>query len=850
MKPIVWLGLLYCASAVSAPPDIASASAEGPGGVAVMNGGTVNVHVGVTVEDIERVIEAKGQERERQLRELTRKVNALEKSRRSDEAEIASEEQVENVLAASQDKRVPRAEWADRLVQLVLRYKALQSRLRSMAASGEQIRRLLERVQLTQDPDEADGLLEQTARLALDCAQTSKQQGKELDRQAANVTVRRAYLAQRRMDRMRAAQLFQEAFQDRRGDIDPEAVGWLWEAGDIWADLGDATRAIAIYSEAYSEANANLAREPSNTEWQRAVAGSDQMLGLAFLSEGHADEARLRFEESIHILERLPAENRSGSAPDALVRSYRLMARAWQAMGHISVALQEFQSAFSIAVAVATLDPDNPFLQREVLISAGDLASLQHDEQLDATVAIESMRRLLSDARQSAEAHPIFVDWKWNQAVALQNLARSEGGWEAKVEDYTQALRIYTELDDDCSDFKSWKGDILAIREILADELIDQNQFDAGLAQLRSGLQVAQVLIGADPSNANLQGRLAALHAQIGRALDSQGDSTGALNEYQTTGALLEHLTSLAPTKLEWQDARWRNDDRMGQTLSERKSFTEAYRVYQDGLKIAQEFTDRFPGNNDWQAYLLESLKSLAKLSNDDNNPAEAIKMFRAALELAQKFARTKPHNTYWACNVVWSSAKLGELLEAKGHYIRASWLYRDAIAEERQLVEEHPDTMRWRDGLRSLWSGLGNIYLHHHRLAAAARSYRQAALVAKVLVDENATDFSLTLDVARLSLMLIDLNLGTADDWVMLQRGLEASGQLEQSKLLTVDQKAQSAFIRDKLVAGGVVPPPLQAPLTYASARLPLYTLATTPESNSTIFPLMGSGSATGMFH
>lgn len=693
MKTAIWLGLLYCASAGSVPSSLPQASAQGPGGVAVMNGGTVNVHVGPTAEEIERVIEAKGQERERQLRELARKVNALEKARTSDETELVPEEQVEKMLSASRDQRLANVEGANQLFRLVEHYKELQSGLRSQAALEGQIRRLLAEAQQTRDPAAADELLERAARLTQDCARTAKHQGAELDRQAASVTVHRAYLALDRKDRMRAAQLFQLAFRDRGGDIDPVAVGWLWDAGDTWADIGDGARAIEIYSEAYSQAKASLAREPGNTQWQRAVAYSDQMVGVTFLHEGRAEEARSRFEESTDILEKLPAADRSGGAQEALIQSHQRLAHAWRATENIPAAIQELEAALRIATAAASVKPDDPLRQRQVLIVAGDLASLQHAEQLDASLAIESMRRLLGDATRSAEAQPMFIDWKWNEAIALQNIAESEAEGDAEVQEYTQALQIYMELDAACSDieawkrFQLWKGDILSMHERLGHALVSQRQFDAGLAQLRLSLQIAQDMVGTDPLNASLQRILASVHAQIGKALASQGNPTGALNEYRTTEALLEQLISLDPKRAEWQEARWSTYRKMGEILSERKDFAGATNLYEESLKVAQEFADRFPDNREWQATLLESLKSTGKSLRDDNNPMEAIRMFRAAAELARKVARTKPNDTYWTCNVAWITGELAEILRRRGHYIRASWLYRDAITVEWRIA-------------------------------------------------------------------------------------------------------------------------------------------------------------------
>jgi tetratricopeptide (TPR) repeat protein len=824
MKHVIGLGLLYCASAIAAPlaADVSQATANGPGGIGIVNGGTVNVHVDVPLEEIERAMDAKkGEEREKQLRALTRRVNALEKAQRSQNEETLSEEQVEKMLSTLRAKQVPRSEWATRLADLAQQYLDLQSRFRALTASDEQTRRLLEKAREAKDPREADELLEQAAKFARDRAQAANHEATELTRQAANVTVCRATLALTRMDRVRAAQLLQKAFQDRAGDVDPEAVGWLVEAGTILDELGEGARALALYSEARLQANTNLTREPGSVPWQHSLAFSDEELGLELLTQGRTGEARSRFQESVGIRERLSAADRSDvRALGALIWSHELLAQAWLATQHAPEALQELETTLTIATSLAAVQSGDPFRQRAVLQIAGEIAFIQRAERLDTSVAIESLRKQLASAQKAAEADPANLEWRWNQAVAWQKIADSDGEDGTIVQDHQQALGIYAELAAKNPTDVRWKIREVEEYESIGSALARQKQPDGAVAQLRLAFQVAQELAGSDPSSASFQSDLAAIQAGIGDLLNSQGHSNEALDEYRTAGAVLEHLTSLDSTAAAWQEERWRNDAIMGKILAARKSFAEALQSQQQGLKVAQAFAELFPSDAEWQVRLLESLESVGQSSSDDNNPTEALKMFRAAAQLARKFARTKS-DTYWACHVAWDTAKAAQVLQTQRHYIRASWGYRKAIDLQSQLAEADPTVVHWRESLRQMWGLLGDVYLHRNRLADAGESFREATLIAKGLIDAGLVDDAMILDMAQSNLILVELNRGTPDDWSMLHRAAEAADRLEQSGQLTGQQKEIAARFRNTLVAGGQTPQLRSPSLSRSSASL-----------------------------
>lgn len=826
MKRCLWLGFLYCCCAFSAPsPTNINVLTEGPGSVGVVNGGSVNVHVGLTLEDIERVVRAKGQEREKELGDLTARVNALERARRERADEAISEKAVENLLATLLGKRVPHREWVEKLTELAQKYEEMQARLRSVTAADDQTQRLLEKARETNDPQKADEWLEQAVKLELERGESARREAAEFSRQAARMTVCRASLALTRMDRVRAANLLQKAFHDRAGDVDTEAVEWLREAGDILLEIGDNAQAIKLYSQARDHAVLNAKRDPSNPEWQRSTATSSERLGMALTNQGRLEDARVRFEETARISDGLAAAEPTDLARQGdVLRSHWQVADAWLATGQAPNAIEEYETALMTAIRLAATKPSEPIWQRQLLQLSDAVADVREHQGLDASSAIEINNQVLASARSAAKADSSNFEWQWNEAIALGNIAhrkRVKGDDEGAKEAYTDALHIYSELATKYPTEWTWKFFEVVTYENIGADLSQQRQSSAAVIQLRAALQVAQGMVDADPSDVSFQHLLYGVRSRIGGALEAQGDTTAALEEYRIVAALLQHLVALDSANYTWQLARWRNDDRIGSALMSRQSLAEALESYQDGLNVAQEFAQRLPSDEQWQVSFVESLEHVGDNLWTSNDSRGALRMYRAATGLARKFAAAKNNSKYWNCHFALDSFRMGEILKGQRHYIRASWRYGEAINTENRLAEAEPTVTHWQDALYTMLADLGNLYLARHRWSDAVASYRKAAALAQRLIHADPSDEVRVFDAAEVHLAIITLNNGTEEDWAMLSRGMQAADRLEQSGRLTPQRKQWSARFRQQLLAHASGTPLHQSPLAQVSEGL-----------------------------
>ena len=248
--------LLFVCTSRSGPVAAADVTVSGAGsaGIGVMNGGEINV--GFTPDEIKALQKASAKDSAALLMPILTRINAqiaqLVGGAQEDKIALGVAEQF---LATVKDKKIPISEWSVEFAELTRSYLRFGANIKATPVTSVSIKELVNRADAQRKLggfDAADSALAEAAELATQDAKRIQRQAIESTRQAASLDVSRANLAFTRLEHSKGALLLQNAFEERKNDVDNETISWLLNAGDAWMIEGNREAALRVYIKAHA----------------------------------------------------------------------------------------------------------------------------------------------------------------------------------------------------------------------------------------------------------------------------------------------------------------------------------------------------------------------------------------------------------------------------------------------------------------------------------------------------------------------------------------------------------------------------------------------------------------------
>lgn len=319
------------------------------------------------------------------------------------------------------------------------------------------------------------------------------------------------------------------------------------------ARLAEAER---LYERAKMLAEAELRKQPADTDLQDDLSLSLDGLGDVFAMAGKLPEAREHYQESLELLDKLvAAEPGNARWQEEAADTQDNLGDVDKAMGHLAPARQHYENALAVRTRLAALEPTGAQWQHRLVQSYAKLgAAWQAGGQLKE--AHRYYDQCLSLSRALCEREPHNPEWQRILAAAYMSLgylAKEAGQLPEARQQYAQALLIIgqvAELDPASVQVQrelAWAhigiGDVL----LAASELKEAQQHDA------QALALLQKLADSDPGNADWQRELARAHIKIGVVLVAQSEYASARRHYEIALGLTQSLTNLDPTNSGWR---------------------------------------------------------------------------------------------------------------------------------------------------------------------------------------------------------------------------------------------------------------------------------------------------------
>ncbi len=516
----VWL--MVCAALVASAAPAADVTVSGSHnvGIGTMNGGTVQL--GLTPQEVQALATATGKELEKQLTAIAKRLNARpDANARRDSISLGV---VEAFLMNTKGKKIPQDEWSAVFREMTRDYFQLGAQIAATPVTSDKIKHLVSKADAARKIgqfDEADRWLAEAADIAILDAQRVEQQALESKRQAASLLASRATLAFTRLERRQGAALLEKAFELRKGDASSETVGWLFHAGDAWLTEGQSAAALRAYQAAHDAANASLAVEPTNTQWQRDLAVSYDRIGDIQTRQGDSAAALKSYQASLTIAERLAASDpRNTEWQRDLSVSYNNIGNVQISRDDSPAALKSYQASLTIAERLAASDPRNTGWQHGLAVSYNRIGDVQATSQDDSPAVLKSYQSSLTIIERLAASDPRNTGWQRDLSVSygrIGNVQASQGDSAAALKSYQSSLTILERLAASDPRNTGWQRDLWVSYNNIGDIQATQGDSAAALKSYQDGLAIAERLAASDSRNTKWQRDLAVFYWKLAR---------------------------------------------------------------------------------------------------------------------------------------------------------------------------------------------------------------------------------------------------------------------------------------------------------------------------------------------
>ncbi|MFO1035661.1 MAG: hypothetical protein U1E45_02340 [Geminicoccaceae bacterium] len=148
----------------------------------------------------------------------------------------------------------------------------------------------------------------------------------------------------------------------------------LRRIAEVRTEQDDMGGAEANYAEILKIAGAAAAEEPDNADWRREIAVARSALGDVLRAKGDLVAALRAREDAHEDFEALAADSGDGRAIDDLAASWNKVGSARRDLGDLDGARRAFAAHLDLRRRMATERPDDPRLQRTLLVAQVKLA--------------------------------------------------------------------------------------------------------------------------------------------------------------------------------------------------------------------------------------------------------------------------------------------------------------------------------------------------------------------------------------------------------------------------------------------------------------------------------------------
>lgn len=547
--------------------------------------------------------------------------------------------------------------------------------------------------------------------------------------------------------------------------IDPESLarGFTVKNGfsgsPVLDDLGNVVWGMIV---AVAEAGSGVAYAiPAEHLWTAlTAAGADTTVRISDETDRRAAEAmtKVRAEYEAQLSQRNLETEQMRQELEHLRRGVRGLEQ------EARKAFDEGANEALDALAAGDVLPATEILRQRMEQRLRDLREARNAAAA-AGRQLGTMRKLVDSAdalkafRQAAEAEPNDF-WTW---IEVSRLERITGTLEGAVEAITAASEA---AEDDVwlsavaynehGDLRRSQGDLSAALQ----------SYQAALSKLRSLMSTdlkQQPMLAA----VGWQRELSISYTKIGDVQRVQGDLSGALESYQASFAIAQHLIEDNPEDLGWQRDLSVSFNKIGDVQQAQAKLTAALKNYQASFALRQRLANRNPHNPRWQRDLSVSYERLGGAWLAQGNLRVALDNFQASLAIAMNLSLIDPGNAEWQRDLLVAYSRIGDVQWAQGTLNDALNSFHASLAIMNRLAQADLDNASWQHELCVLHDKIGDVLRMQGALLEAFENHQTSFNIAKRLVqiDSRNADWQRDLSVSHEKIGDLHLAQGRFDE-------------------------------------------------------------------------------------
>ena len=258
-----------------------------------------------------------------------------------------------------------------------------------------------------------------------------------------------------------------------------------------------------------------------------------------------------------------------------------------------------------------------------------------------------------------------------------------------------------------------------------------QRDLEAALEHFETYLEISRRLVEKEPQNATWLLELAYSYSNVGSIEEERGRPQEAARTLESSAGIFEDLVARRPGDLSLAAELAQVYAKLGQALYNEGELSGSLSRFRSALEIYQRAVAERPDDVKLLGFLGVAYDHIGDLLLATGRGAEAFAPFRAGLMLAEELVRRDPENRTWRADLAQRHNKVGRSLLLQGDVEGARGHLREELGITVSLLDQAPEHGRWRfDRARNRW----NWALLHSRTGSPGKALKELAACREIL--------------------------------------------------------------------------------------------------------------------
>ena len=357
-------------------------------------------------------------------------------------------------------------------------------------------------------------------------------------------------------------------------------------------------------------------------------------------------------------------------------------------------------------------------------------------------------KRLLTSARdfykKLVERHTADPAVKAGYGRAYWRLAFITNAIESKpkaIEDYQQAVAIFTELRQDYPEQPAYAHDLGKSLNNLGFAQSELNRLDEAAKTCGDALGIFEQLLERDPASTDYAKGAASALNNLALVYRSKKDEPKAEQMHERALAIRSRLAKDHPGNAEFDHDLAVTLNNLGVLYRATRRPDKAEQAYKDALAIRERLVAGEPGFNKYQHDLANSHNNLGLFYRGKDRRDEAREHLETAQAIWAKLVKEHPRVVEYQHGIATNSANLGGLYARAGQPELARKHFENAIGIWENLRRTHPGHAQFEIRLAASYGNMGTFLKENKNPQGALAWYQKAIDGLKAAADKLEAD-------------------------------------------------------------------------------------------------------------